>query len=72
MTDAVPRPLDVVALLGDRPEAGLQRGQVGTVVDVQGRSALVEFADSTGRAIATVSLDADDVLILAYDVVAAE
>ena len=72
MPPAPPRPFDVVALLSERPDLGLARGQVGAVVDVSGRLALVEFTDSDGKTVATVSADADDLLVLTYDAVPAE
>jgi hypothetical protein len=39
--------LDVVALLGDKPEEGLVAGQVGTVVEILGPGVFeVEFLNS--------------------------
>lgn len=62
-----PSVLDVVALLGDVPEQGLARGQVGTVVDSLGDGvALVEFSDEEGRAYAISSLPFTELLILHY------
>ena len=59
--------LDVVALLADLPEAGLMRGQVGTVVDVVGsEKVLVEFSDDDGRAYAVASCPIADLLMLHY------
>lgn len=46
---------DVVALLVDRPDAGLQRGDLGTVIQVFESTAhhpaglIVEFADESGK-----------------------
>ncbi len=46
---------DVVALLVDQPEAGLRRGDVGTVVQVFASTTdhpgglIVEFVDESGR-----------------------
>jgi len=46
---------DVVALLVDQPEAGLHRGDVGTVIQVFGSAAdhpggfIVEFVDEFGK-----------------------
>lgn len=57
--------LDLVAVLEDKPEAGLVSGQVGTVVEVHSPDALeVEFLDATGRTIALVELRRGEVLVL--------
>jgi len=46
---------DVVALLVDRPDAGLQRGDIGTVIQVfestpeHPAGLIVEFVDEDGR-----------------------
>ncbi|HEV7472784.1 MAG TPA: DUF4926 domain-containing protein [Pyrinomonadaceae bacterium] len=46
---------DLVALLVDKPEAGLHRGDVGTVLQVFGSTPdhpaglIVEFVDETGK-----------------------
>lgn len=42
--------LDVVALLVDRPELGLEKGQTGTIVCVYGKHEAfeVEFVDDDG------------------------
>ncbi len=46
---------DLVAFLVDQPEAGLNRGDVGTVIQVFGSAAdhpagvIVEFVDETGK-----------------------
>ena len=46
-----------VALLGDMPEKGLARGQVGTIVELLAPSvAEVEFSDNQGRAYAMAAL----------------
>ena len=53
-----PRPalLDVVALLADRPDLGLFRGAIGTVVEpLDDETSLVEFSDDDGRAIAIMA-----------------
>jgi hypothetical protein len=64
--------LDVVALTEDLPERGLQRGQVGTVVEVLEPGVLeVVFADDEGRAYAFVALKADQLLMLHYEPVEA-
>jgi hypothetical protein len=59
--------LDVVALTRDRPERGLRRGQVGTVVlDLAPGVFEVEFSDDQGRAYATLAIPVDDLLVLRY------
>lgn len=65
--------LDVVALLEDLPGEGLQRGQVGTVVeifaarpDVAG-AFLVEFSDRNGRSFAFAELRPTQIVKLRYD-----
>ena len=64
--------LDVVALTEDLPERGLQRGQVGTVVEVLEPGMFeVEFSDDEGRAYAFVPLRADQLLMLHYEPVEA-
>jgi len=67
MRDERPAVLDVVALLTDLPEAGLARGQVGTVTEELGRSrVLVEFSDDEGRAYAIVPCPRAELLVLHY------
>lgn len=57
--------LSVVALMRDMPEAGLVRGQVGTVVEVLGPEVFeVEFSDDSGRTYASLALKAHDLLRL--------
>lgn len=64
--------LDVVALLEDVPDENLERGEVGTVVEVFAdkpnlRGAyLVEFADRNGRAYAFVEIHPEQVVRLRY------
>jgi len=59
--------LDVVALARDMPEAGLRRGQVGTVVEVLPPDAFeVEFSDDDGRAYASLAVRADWLIVLHY------
>ena len=54
--------LGVVALLADKPEVGLKRGDVGTVVEVfeendhHPRGCIVEFIDDTGRVLALLDV----------------
>lgn len=60
--------LSVVALMRGMPEAGLVRGQVGTVVDVLGPEVFeVEFSDDTGRTYASLALKAHDLLRLHHE-----
>ena len=61
--------LDVVALLGDKPEEGLVAGQVGTVVEVlaNGSAFEVEFCDRDGRTYESLGLRPDQLMVLRYD-----
>ena len=56
--------LDVVALLSDRPEHGLVRGQVGTVVAILDGAYEVEFSDHGGKTSAELALGPEDLLVL--------
>ena len=59
------RTLDVVALLKDYPGHGLQRGQVGTIVETLSPGVfLVEFADMQGEAYAFLTVPEADLLML--------
>jgi hypothetical protein len=59
--------LDVVALIEDLPERGLQRGQVGTVVEILDSDVFeVEFCDTEGRAYAMLALRANQLMALHY------
>lgn len=60
--------LSVVALMRDVPEAGLVRGQVGTVVEVLGLDVFeVEFSDDSGRTYASLALRSNDLLRLHHE-----
>jgi hypothetical protein len=60
--------LDVVALTEDLPERKLERGQVGTVVEVLAPDVYeVEFADNDGRTYAEVAVKEDRLLVLHYE-----
>jgi hypothetical protein len=60
--------LSVVALMRDLPEAGLARGQVGTIVEVLGPEVFeVEFSDDSGRTYASLALRSDDLLRLHHE-----
>ena len=59
--------LDVVALIVDRPDRGLVRGQVGTVVETLAPNVYeVEFSDDGGRTYAQLALPADELMVLHY------
>ena len=60
--------LSVVALLQDRPEEGLVRGQVGTVVEIWAPGVYeVEFTDDNGRTYAMVALKAGQLMRLHHE-----
>jgi hypothetical protein len=60
--------LDVVALVQDLPERGLQRGQVGTVVEKLAPDVFeVEFSDNDGRTYATLALKTAQLMLLHYE-----
>ncbi len=59
--------LSVVALLEDIPEAGLRRGQVGTIVEVLSPDVYeVEFSDDAGRTYASLAVGANRLLPLLH------
>ncbi len=61
------RLLDVVALTADRPDHGLVRGQVGTVVERLAPDVYeIEFSDDQGKTYAQLALPADDLMVLRY------
>jgi hypothetical protein len=60
--------LSVVALMRDMPEAGLVRGQVGTIVEVLGPEVFeVEFSGDNGRTYASLALRSNDLLRLHHE-----
>jgi hypothetical protein len=60
--------LSVVALMEELPEKGLQRGQVGTIVDELTPGIYeVEFSDDQGRMYASVALRGDQLLRLHHE-----
>ena len=64
--------LAVVALIRDVPEAGLVRGQVGTIVENLGPDVFeVEFSDEQGRTYASLALRSSDLLRLHHEPVPA-
>ena len=60
--------LSVVALMHDLPQAGLVRGQVGTIVEVLSPDAFeVEFSDDAGRTYASLAVNARNLLRLHHE-----
>lgn len=60
--------LDVVALLKNIPGKNLLMGQVGTIVEeLTGNVFEVEFANNKGETIAMASINANDLLLLHYE-----
>ena len=63
-----PQNLDVVVLERDLPAHGLQRGDLGAVVEQVGPDAyVVEFVAGSGRTQALVTLDAHDIRAVSDD-----
>lgn len=63
--------LDVVALLSDRQDLGLVRGQVGTVVEVYEPEVFeVEFNDVHGTPYASKVLSASELMLLHHKPIA--
>ena len=62
--EALPRLLDVVALLTDVPAFGLVRGQVGTIVELLDDAYEVEFVDDEGKTYAELALAPEQLLVL--------
>jgi Domain of unknown function (DUF4926) len=68
MQNTLVKLLDVVALLGDKPEEGLVAGQVGTVVEVLAPGVFeVEFLDSLGRTVVLAELRREELLALKHE-----
>ncbi len=60
--------LDTVALLRPLPAEGLQKGQVGAVVEIfPDGTCEVEFVDKLGHTIALVPLKPADLMVLQYE-----
>ncbi len=57
---------DLVALLTSMENHNLQKGQVGTIVEIleENRFFLVEFADKHGETLSLVPLNHDQILLL--------
>ncbi len=57
--------LDFIALTQDRLDAGLQRGQVGTIVEqLEDGVYEVQLADLEGRSYAMLTLRSDHLMVL--------
>jgi hypothetical protein len=66
--NGLPQLLDAVALLADRLEDHLARGQVGTVVEtLDAERVLVEFSDDRGQAYAVVPCPLSELVVLHYE-----
>jgi hypothetical protein len=60
--------LDVVALISDMPEKALQRGQVGTIVEVLAPGVFeIEFCDLEGRTYALAALPESHLMVLRHE-----
>lgn len=61
--------LDVVALTVDLPDYNLERGQVGTVVEilVDGKAFEVEFSDRDGRTFESLGLRPEQIMVLYFE-----
>jgi Domain of unknown function (DUF4926) len=60
--------LSVVALIEDLPTRGLQRGQVGTIVEDLAPGVFeVEFSDEQGRTYASAALHKDQLMRLYHE-----
>ena len=59
--------LDVVAVIQDLPEAGVKRGQVGTVVEQLAPDVFeVELSDDQGVTYGSLAVKAEQLLVLRY------
>jgi hypothetical protein len=59
------RLLDTIALLEDLPQRKLNRGEVGTVVELLGDNVFeVEFCDDDGQTYAELALRGDQLIVL--------
>ncbi len=62
--------LDVVALTVDLPQCNLQKGQVGTVVEIlaEGAAFEVEFSDpNTGQTYESLGLRSEQIMVLHFE-----
>ncbi len=65
MTDEIIKVLDVVALLKEKPQNKLLRGQIGTVVERYNDTDFeVEFSDNNGKTIAMITLSTEEIMLL--------
>jgi hypothetical protein len=65
MRDETIKILDVVALLKDRPDERLLRGQIGTVVECYSNNDFeVEFSNNNGETISLLTLSTDEIMLL--------
>jgi hypothetical protein len=65
MKDETIKMLDLVALLKDLPSENLLRGQIGTVVERYNDTNFeVEFSDNSGKTIAMLTLNTNDIMLL--------
>jgi Domain of unknown function (DUF4926) len=70
MKDEKIKLLDVVALLKEKPEGKLLRGQIGTVVERYNDSEFeIEFSDNNGKTISMLTLSTDEVMLLHNELV---
>ena len=70
MKDEKIKLLDVVALLKEKPESKLLRGQIGTVVERYNDSEFeIEFSDNNGKTISMLTLSTDEVMLLHNELV---
>ena len=68
MRTAKIRLFDVVALTEDVPDRKLERGQVGTVVEILAPDVYeVEFSDNDGRTYAELAIQEEKLLVLHYE-----
>lgn len=61
--------LDVVTLLVELPDFNLQKGHVGTIVEIlaEGNAFEVEFSDSHGRTFASLGLRPEQMMLLHFE-----
>ncbi|MDZ7694431.1 MAG: DUF4926 domain-containing protein [Balneolaceae bacterium] len=60
--------LDTVALLKKIPEKGLDKGQVGTIVEQLDENIFeVEFTNSKGETLITLPLSSSDLMLLHFE-----
>jgi hypothetical protein len=68
MRDEIIKVLDVVALLIEKPDKNLLRGQIGTVIEKYSETDYeIEFCDNSGKTIAFLTLDTDQIMLLHFE-----